>query len=83
MQIQYEEYHGIDNHEIDNEKESTYLIVGKEEYYPIYDYIAKMYYDKYITSDMTYDEMEEVADKLVRKISINLLTTMCTNIFLS
>ncbi len=71
MQIQYEEYHGIDNHEIDNEKESTYLIVGKEEYYPIYDYIAKMYYDKYITSDMTYDEMEEVADKLVRKISIN------------
>lgn len=72
IQIQYNEYHGINYNTIDGETNETYLIVDDEQYYPIYDYIAKMYYNKYITDDMTYDEMEKIADELINKISINI-----------
>ncbi len=42
--------------------------VNEKEYYPLYDYIAKMYYQKYITADMTYADALEVANQLVEKI---------------
>ena len=71
MQVQYNEYHGVNHNEVDGETEETYIVVDKEQYYPIYDYLAKMYYDKYITDDMTYDEMQKVADSLVEKVSLN------------
>lgn len=38
-----------------------------DEYYPIYDYICKMYYDKYITKGMTAGARKAVADELVDK----------------
>ena len=71
MRVQYNEYHGVNHNEVDGETEETYIVVDKEQYYPIYDYLAKMYYDKYITDDMTYDEMQKVADSLVEKVSLN------------
>lgn len=41
--------------------------ISAEEYYPIYDYLCKMYYDKYITSNMNEAERKKVADDLVYK----------------
>ena len=38
-----------------------------EEYYPIYDFLCEMYYDKYITEDMTDEEKRAVADELIKK----------------
>lgn len=58
IQIQFQDYH------------STSMTVDQTEYYPIYDYICDMYYGKYITDDMTYDEMRLVADSLVKKITL-------------
>lgn len=44
------------------------ISVAQEEYYPIYDYIANMYYNKYITSEMNYSDTKRVADSLIEKI---------------
>ena len=46
--------------------------VNNTDFNKIYDYIAKMYYDKYITDDMTYDEMQMVATDLINKISLEI-----------
>ena len=37
-------------------------------YYPIYDYISKMYLDKYVTTDMSYDEAKEVMDQMLDRL---------------
>ena len=44
------------------------ISVEQTEYYPIYDYIANMYFKKYINADMTYSEAEEVVKNLIEKI---------------
>ena len=41
--------------------------ISPEEYEPIYDYLCKMYYGKYITPDMTEEERLAVAKELVDK----------------
>ena len=41
--------------------------IPAEEYRPIYDYICKMYYNKYITADMDASQRKLVADELVEK----------------
>ena len=46
-------------------------MVEQSEYYPIYDYISNMYYKKYISDDMTYDEAKAVIDNLLDEILIN------------
>lgn len=72
MQMQYEEYHGIGHNTVDEETNETYFSVDQEQYYPIYDYLSKMYFDKYIKEDMTYDEMQKVVDSLIEKISLKI-----------
>ena len=44
------------------------ISVSQDEYYPIYDYIANMYYNKYITNEMSYNDARMVADSLIEKI---------------
>jgi len=41
--------------------------IPPEEYYPIYDLLCEMYYDKYITESMSAEEKKAVADELVHK----------------
>ncbi len=47
--------------------EQEKMDIPAEEYYPIYDFLCEMYYNKYITEDMTGDEKKAVADELVHK----------------
>lgn len=48
---------------------SDQIEIEQEEYYPIYDYIANMYYRKYINNNMSYDEAKFVADTLVERVT--------------
>lgn len=56
IQVQYDDYH------------SSNLKVKPEVYHLIYDYIAEMYYNKYINENMDYNQARIVVDKLVNKI---------------
>lgn len=56
MNEQYEDYH-------DDSRENPQSV-----YYPIYDYISKMYLDKYVTTDMSYDEAKEVMDQMLDRL---------------
>lgn len=53
MRIQYDDYH------------SEKVDIPQSEYYRIYDYISKMYYNKYITNDMSFEEATQVTNKLL------------------
>lgn len=59
IQMQYDDFH------------SESINVEQKEYYPIYDYISNMYFNKYITSYMSYDEAQVVADRLVNIITFD------------
>lgn len=48
---------------------SDQIEIEQEEYYPIYDYIANMYYRKYINNNMSYDEAKFIADTLVERVT--------------
>ena len=56
MNEQYEDYH-------DDSRENPQSV-----YYPIYDYISKMYLDKYVTAEMSYDEAKEVMDQMLDRL---------------
>lgn len=56
IQMQYDDFH------------SDKITVAPEEYYPIYDYIADMYYKKYLNSDMSYSEAVQITDRLLERI---------------
>lgn len=56
IQMQYDDFH------------SDKITVAPEEYYPIYDYIADMYYKKYLNSNMSYSEAVQVTDRLLERI---------------
>lgn len=58
IQTQFQDYH------------SDSIEVEQSEYYPIYDYICNMYYGKYITGGMNYDEMRMIADNLIEKVTL-------------
>ena len=47
--------------------ESDNIDIPEEEYYAIYDFLCQMYYDKYLTDDMTDEEKRAIADELVHK----------------
>lgn len=47
---------------------SDEISIEQNEFYRIYDYIANMYYNKYITNEMNYSECRMVADSLVERI---------------
>lgn len=56
MEVQYDDYHSED------------IEISQDQYYRLYDYIAKIYFDKYIVSDMSYEEACEIKDTLLEKI---------------
>ncbi len=41
--------------------------IDETEYYPIYDFLCDLYYDRYLRPDMTPEEARQVADDLVYK----------------
>ena len=47
--------------------EDDNIDIPAAEYYAIYDFLCDMYYDKYITDDMTDEEKRAIADELVYK----------------
>lgn len=57
MDLQYKDYHDND------------ISVEQSQFYKLYDYIAKMYYDKNITPDTSYQEAKEIKNNLVEKIT--------------
>ena len=56
MNAQYEDYH------------NDSIEAPQSEYYPIYDYVSKIYFKKYINSNMTYDEAKQVYDGFLDKL---------------
>ena len=60
MQMQYDDYY------------SDEIEVEQSEFYPIYDYLCKMYFSKYINTDMSYDEAYMVVNELVEKVVHNI-----------
>ncbi len=56
IDMQYKDYH------------STSIETEQSSYYMLYDYIMEMYFKKYITSDMSYEEAVRVKDELLDKI---------------
>lgn len=57
MNAQYEDYHN------DN------ISAPQSEYYPIYDYISKMYLTKHTDENTTYEEARETMDDLVEQLT--------------
>lgn len=57
MNLQYEDYHNDD------------ISVDQEQFYLVYDYISNMYYNKYLNSNMSYEEACQVRDRLIYKIT--------------
>lgn len=59
MNAQYEDYHN------DN------ISAPQSEYYPIYDYISKMYLNTHIDENTTYTEARETMDNLVEELTFD------------
>lgn len=47
--------------------ENDRIDIDEAEYYPIYDFLCALYYDRYLQPDMTAEEARQVADDLVYK----------------
>ena len=56
VDVQYNDYH------------SDLIEIDPEEYKPIYDYVCDIYFSKYISGDMSYDDALKVVDDLVEKL---------------
>lgn len=56
METQFNDYH------------SEKIEIEQTEYYPIYDYLTNMYFSKYITPNMSYDECMSIANTLVERV---------------
>lgn len=56
IQLQYDDFH------------NDSIEIAQEGYYPLYTYISNMYYRKYITPEMSYEQAIEVTDSLLEKI---------------
>ena len=56
MTMQYDAYYGGE------------ITVSQDQLQPLYEYISNMYFKKYITSNMSYEQAKEVASSLVDKI---------------
>lgn len=57
IDLQYKDYHNDD------------ISVDQETFYPIYDYVSKMFYSKRITSNMSYEEASRIKDELIGRIT--------------
>lgn len=56
IETQYKDYH------------SDMIEISQDQYYPIYDFISDIYYNKYLSEEFTYDEAKALTDILVEKI---------------
>ncbi|NLC48294.1 MAG: hypothetical protein GX758_02925 [Tenericutes bacterium] len=56
IETQYKDYH------------SEHLNIEEKEYYPIYNYISKMYFNKHITPNTSYDDAKLIVDELVERV---------------
>ena len=54
----------------DTKDESFYI--PQNYYYGLYDYVARMYYNKYITDDMSPEEIKQVKDNLVIRLTTDI-----------
>lgn len=54
-----------------NDYHSSRIEIEQEEYYPIYDYISGMYFEKYINSNMSYEEAKGYTDILIDRITFD------------
>ncbi|MBR2711931.1 MAG: hypothetical protein IKE89_05595 [Bacilli bacterium] len=54
----------------DTKDESFYI--PQNYYYRLYDYVARMYYNKYITDDMSPEEIKQVKDNLVIRLTTDI-----------
>lgn len=59
IQLQYDAYH------------KPSLNFDKASFYPIYEYIQNLYYSKYITADMSYDDVTVLTDALIERITFD------------
>lgn len=59
IQMQYDDYH------------DDSISIDQTEFYPIYDYIAKMYYKNNINSEMSYSDAKNVTEELIEKITFD------------
>lgn len=57
IELQYKNFHNNKIH------------VEKDQFYPVYDYIAKMYYSKYISEGMSYDSAIQVRDNFIDRLT--------------
>lgn len=57
LDLQYKDYH-------DDE-----IKVDQSQFYPLYDYIADMFYNRFITSSMNYDQSKRVHDMFVLRLT--------------
>lgn len=57
IQMQYKDYH------------SDSLTLEQRSYYPIYDYLCDMYFNKYITEGMSLEEAREIYNRLIEKVT--------------
>lgn len=56
IEAQYDDYH------------SDKIERTQDIYYPIYDYLCKMYLDKYAAADMSEDSLTSLIDELVERV---------------
>lgn len=54
----------------DTKDDSFYI--PQNYYYGLYDYVARMYYNKYITDDMSPEEIKQVKDNLVIRLTTDI-----------
>lgn len=45
------------------------ITISQDQFYEIYDYIAKMYFDKYINDNTTYEEATVILNELIYKLT--------------
>ena len=57
LDVQYKDYH------------NPRISFEQEEFYPLYDYIASMYCNKYINANMSYTEAKEKFDNMIYRIT--------------
>ena len=59
MESQYKDYH------------SDQINIKEEEFYPIYDYVANFYFNKYLHAGMSKSDMTSVCDDLVERVTFD------------
>ena len=57
LNAQYQDYH------------DDKITIKQKELYDLYDYVSKMYYNKYLSKDMNYDEANTIHNNFIEKVT--------------